>query len=190
MLKEEKRRRMMDAAIDVFASSGFDAASMAEIASRAEVAKGTLYLYFASKEQLFEEVYQFCRAERLAMCGVDTAGISDSLEELCLRLRNGTRWEMAAPHKNRLLRLYLTHPLFSGNAEEVIEGLNTEAIAAVIRRGVDNGELRPLPIPLLEEMFIRFGSAVYYHLAKHPEQAEDEALWAQIFLSLRGCLGA
>lgn len=186
----EKRRKIIDAAIEIFGAAGFDAASMADIAARAEVAKGTLYLYFESKERLFEEVYQLCRAERLAACSVDTDGLSSTLDELCRRLRNGTRWEMAAPLKNRLVRAYLTHPVFSQNVHSVIEGLNTETIDSIIRRGVEQGELRAMPVNLLEEMYIRFGSAVYYHLDKHPEDAENEALWAQIYASLRGCLGA
>lgn len=186
----EKRRKIIDAAIEIFGAAGFDAASMADIAARAEVAKGTLYLYFESKERLFEEVYLLCRAERLAACSADTDGLSSALDELCRRLRNGTRWEMAAPLKNRLVRAYLTHPVFSQNVHSVIEGLNTETIDSIIRRGVEQGELRAMPVNLLEEMYIRFGSAVYYHLDKHPEDAENEALWAQIYASLRGCLGA
>lgn len=184
----EKRRKIIDAAIEIFGSAGFDAASMADIAARAEVAKGTLYLYFESKERLFEELYQLCRAERLQACSADTDGLSSALDELCRRLRNGTRWELAAPLKNRLVRAYLTHPVFSQNVR-VIEGLNTETIDSIFHRGVERGELRAMPVNLLEEMYIRLGSAVYYHLEKHPEDAENEALWAQIFASLRGCLG-
>ena len=43
---------------------------------------------------------------------------------------------------------------------------------------------------MLIEMYIRFGSAVYYYVEKHPEDAENEALWLQIYASLRGCLAA
>ena len=38
-------------------------------------------------------------------------------------------------------------------------------------------------------MYIRFGSAVYYYIEKHPDEAESEELWDQVFASLRGCLG-
>ncbi|MCS0502335.1 TetR/AcrR family transcriptional regulator [Ancylobacter mangrovi] len=49
----EKRRQILNGARDVFLSSGFDGASMGEIARAAGVSKGTLYLYFPSKEELF-----------------------------------------------------------------------------------------------------------------------------------------
>lgn len=48
-----KRVQILDGAREVFSSRGFDAASMSEIASCANVSKGTLYVYFADKEHLF-----------------------------------------------------------------------------------------------------------------------------------------
>ena len=49
-----KRRQILDGARRVFLSAGFDGASMGEIAKAARVSKGTLYVYFDSKEALFE----------------------------------------------------------------------------------------------------------------------------------------
>ena len=51
-----KRRQIMDGARAVFLAQGFDAASMGEIARAAGVSKGTLYVYFDSKEKLFEAI--------------------------------------------------------------------------------------------------------------------------------------
>jgi AcrR family transcriptional regulator len=51
-----KRRQILNGAREVFLAMGFDAASMGEIARKAGVSKGTLYVYFTSKEQLFEAV--------------------------------------------------------------------------------------------------------------------------------------
>jgi AcrR family transcriptional regulator len=53
-----KRRQIIDGARAVFLAQGFDAASMGEIARRAGVSKGTLYIYFQSKEELFAVVAQ------------------------------------------------------------------------------------------------------------------------------------
>jgi AcrR family transcriptional regulator len=49
-----KRRQILDGARQVFLAGGFDGASMGEIAKVAGVSKGTLYVYFDSKESLFE----------------------------------------------------------------------------------------------------------------------------------------
>ena len=50
----EKRQRILVAALAVFAEAGYTAASMEAIALQADVSKPTLYMYFGSKEQLFE----------------------------------------------------------------------------------------------------------------------------------------
>ena len=51
-----KRRQIIEGARAVFLTQGFDAASMNDIARKAGVSKGTLYVYFKSKEHLFEAI--------------------------------------------------------------------------------------------------------------------------------------
>jgi AcrR family transcriptional regulator len=51
-----KRRQIVEGARQVFLAQGFDAASMGEIARAAGVSKGTLYVYFKDKEELFEAI--------------------------------------------------------------------------------------------------------------------------------------
>src|ERR1700738_3623642 len=53
-----KRRQIMDGARAVFLAQGFDAASMGEIAKAAGVSKGTLYVYFKDKDELFKAIVQ------------------------------------------------------------------------------------------------------------------------------------
>ncbi len=54
----DKRRQILDGALQVFTSRGFDAASMSDIATAANVSKGTLYVYFEDKEHLFVALIQ------------------------------------------------------------------------------------------------------------------------------------
>jgi AcrR family transcriptional regulator len=53
-----KRRQILDGARKVFMNLGFDGASMGEIARSAGVSKGTLYVYFADKNRLFEAIVE------------------------------------------------------------------------------------------------------------------------------------
>jgi AcrR family transcriptional regulator len=53
-----KRRQILDGARTVFFAQGFDAASMGEIARAAGVSKGTLYVYFQNKEELFSAIVE------------------------------------------------------------------------------------------------------------------------------------
>lgn len=53
---QARRQAILDAALAVFAERGYEAARLDDVAARAGVAKGTLYLYFRDKEDLFEEL--------------------------------------------------------------------------------------------------------------------------------------
>ncbi len=67
-----KRRQIVDGARAVFLSQGFDAASMNDIARAAGVSKGTLYVYFRHKEQLFEAIVdQECEAQAEGIFDLD-----------------------------------------------------------------------------------------------------------------------
>src|SRR5207244_11461243 len=61
--KEEARTRILAAANEVFGEKGYRQATMDDVAKKLGVSKGALYLYFASKEELFEAI---ARAEPLA----------------------------------------------------------------------------------------------------------------------------
>ena len=52
----ERRQAILDAALDEFAARGFAATRLDDVAVRAGVAKGTIYLYFRDKESLFQEL--------------------------------------------------------------------------------------------------------------------------------------
>ena len=67
-----KRRQIVEGARQVFLAQGFDAASMGEIARVAGVSKGTLYVYFKDKEELFEAIVgQQCRAQAEQIFNLD-----------------------------------------------------------------------------------------------------------------------
>jgi len=52
----ERRQAILTAALDEFSARGFEAARLDDVAKRAGVAKGTIYLYFRDKESLFQEL--------------------------------------------------------------------------------------------------------------------------------------
>ena len=52
----DKRRQILDGALEGFLAKGYDAASMSEIARASGVSKGTLYVYFKNKEELFDDI--------------------------------------------------------------------------------------------------------------------------------------
>ena len=73
-MPEDKRRVILDAALHVFAERGYAAARISDIAAEAGVGKGTVYLYFASKEDLLMGVFEACVDDMLSM--IDDLAIS------------------------------------------------------------------------------------------------------------------
>jgi AcrR family transcriptional regulator len=84
-----KRRQIMEGARTVFLASGFDGASMNDIARVSGVSKGTLYVYFESKEQLFEALIRDERrqqAERLTELSLESRDVRAVLFNFGCRL--------------------------------------------------------------------------------------------------------
>ena len=80
-----KRRQIVEGARQVFMAQGFDAASMGEIARVAGVSKGTLYVYFKNKEELFEAIVgQQCRVQAEQIFNLDHE--DRNVEEVLTRL--------------------------------------------------------------------------------------------------------
>ena len=83
-----KRQQILGGARKVFLAQGFDGASMGEIARTAGVSKGTLYVYFDSKEQLFEAIAQeACAAQAEGVFSLDPA--DHDVEAALTRLGRG-----------------------------------------------------------------------------------------------------
>lgn len=74
-LPPEKRERIINAALKEFASGGYDKASTNAICRGAEISKGSLFLYFGNKKNLFLQLFEYCEAQiaREVDRGVDPA---------------------------------------------------------------------------------------------------------------------
>ena len=59
-LPEEKKKRILDAAIEEFAVNGYDKASTNSIVKKADISKGILFHYFESKKNLFLYIFDYC----------------------------------------------------------------------------------------------------------------------------------
>jgi AcrR family transcriptional regulator len=77
-----KRRQILDGARKVFMDLGFDGASMGEIARSAGVSKGTLYVYFADKNRLFEAIVEETALEQGEIAFFDLNATGDAATTL------------------------------------------------------------------------------------------------------------
>jgi TetR/AcrR family transcriptional regulator len=143
-LPGERPQQILDAALEIFGQQGLANARLEDIAKRAGVSKGTVYLYFENKEELFREVIRY-----YVVRNIDT-----SLRET----ETGTPAEQLRAVSHRYWK-YFRSPIFAVvhhllNAElnqfpdlgefytrEVIQPAQ-KLIAGVYQRGVDTGAFR------------------------------------------------
>ncbi|AFS77687.1 transcriptional regulator, TetR family [Gottschalkia acidurici 9a] len=64
-LSEEKKERILEAAIDEFAENPYESASINKIVKNSEIAKGSFYQYFEDKKDLFKYLIEICETERV-----------------------------------------------------------------------------------------------------------------------------
>jgi AcrR family transcriptional regulator len=140
-----RREAILAAALDEFSARGFSAARLDDVARRAGVAKGTIYLYFRDKDALFEELIRsvlspVVGALELALKDQrPVREIAEAAVEIFVREVYGTR-------RKDVVRLVITEGArFPKLAEfyhrEVLSRLFL-AVQALLKRAADSGELR------------------------------------------------
>ncbi len=147
--KQARPQELLDAAIELFAEKGFAAARTEEVAARAGVSKGTLYLYYPSKEELFKAVVRNKLSSLIAEGEELAAGFAGPSAELLEQLML-TWWQrVGATDASSIHKIILSEVR---NFPEIAQFYTDEVIVpaerlfgGVIRRGVARGEFRALP---------------------------------------------
>jgi AcrR family transcriptional regulator len=90
---EQTREHIFQCALELFREKGFDATTMQEVASRADVAKGAAYYYFPSKESIIQAYYEAVQAEQERICADVFARTRDLKQRL--RAAMHTKFDLA-----------------------------------------------------------------------------------------------
>jgi AcrR family transcriptional regulator len=147
--KDARPQEILEAALSVFAEKGFAAARMDEIASRARVSKGTIYLYFESKEAVFRALVQATLARRVADLAAVARGhkgpIAPLLRELILRFGHFVATSDLVVLPKMVIAEAGNFPdLARIYREEVVErGL--ALLEGLMKVGMERGEFRKMP---------------------------------------------
>jgi AcrR family transcriptional regulator len=147
--KEARPSEIIEAGFAEFAEKGFAAARLEDVAARAEIAKPTIYLYFPSKEALFEAVVR----DRLvgAMEGFEAShlGFEGPTEVLLRNLLRVLYDRLIGGGAIALLRIIIAEggrfPHLVTLYHEVAMARGMAVIGAILERGIARGEIRPGP---------------------------------------------
>jgi AcrR family transcriptional regulator len=141
----ERREAILNAALDEFAARGFAATRLEDVAARAGIAKGTIYLYFHSKQSLFQELVRTALSPVVGkvldagLAQLPVRAVGEAVADLFIREIFGTR-------RKDVIRLVIAEgPRFPKIAEfyyhEVIERV-VPAMRAVMENALARGELK------------------------------------------------
>ncbi|MGB8119254.1 MAG: TetR/AcrR family transcriptional regulator, partial [Pseudolabrys sp.] len=140
----ERRDAILSAALDEFSTRGFEAARLDDVARRAGIAKGTIYLYFRDKESLFQELIRTMLTplvgtiEALGEADMPVALLADRIVDLFVR-------EIYETRRKDVIRLMITEGRrFPKLAEFYYREVLSRVIGAVrslLRRATTRGEI-------------------------------------------------
>ena len=145
-----RRQAILAAALDEFSARGFEATRLDDVARRAGIAKGTIYLYFRDKESLFQELVRTMLAPLIA--AIEAIGQVDMpANQLAERFVDLFVREVYGTKRQEVVRLMITEGRrFPKLAEfyyrEVLSRI-IEAVRGVLRRAKTRGEV---PAALIE----------------------------------------
>ncbi len=148
--KEARPGEIVAAALEVFVERGFEATKLADVARKAGVTKGTVYLYFESKEALFKAVVRETIVPVIAQGEALARSFTGSARELVERLVR-EYWRLVgetalAGIPKLMMAEAATFPELTRFYYEEVVTRGHRLMASVIERGIKNGEFRPVNV--------------------------------------------
>jgi len=197
--KDARPQELLDAALALIVEKGFAATRSEEVAARAGVAKGTLYRYYPSKDELFKAMVRENLSVHIAESAAQAAQYQGSIAELLQQMMQA--WWAKVGHGNagvvcKIMMIEARHfpELARFYVDEVIQP-SQQLIGGLIERGIRAGEFRPVPVEATVHLLIApmlhmllhehsFGE----HDICHQTMSAEDLLDAQMSLLLHGLL--
>ncbi len=148
--KEARPSELLAAALDLFVEKGFAATRAEEVARRAGVSKGTLFLYFPSKEELFKAVVRDSISGHFPVWNAEFEAFSGSTAEM-LRQFMVLWWaRVGATKASGITKLMMSEasnfPELAAFYQQEVMAPGQALIRRILLRGVDSGEFRPIDL--------------------------------------------
>jgi TetR/AcrR family transcriptional regulator len=167
--KEARPGELLDAALDLFVEKGFAGTRAEEVAARAGVSKGTLFLYFQSKEELFKAVVRENISGRFKEWNEEFETFEGTAAEMLAYCMN-VWWErVGATRASGITKLMMSE---AGNFPEIAAFYQQEVIQPgqalirrIMQRGIDRGEFRPMDLDYA--IYSVIAPMIFLILAKH-----------------------
>jgi AcrR family transcriptional regulator len=145
--KDARPSEIIEAAIEIFGERGFGAARLEDVAKRAGVAKGTVFVYFSTKEELFRAVAQSVLATNLDRLQAAAAGLDRPVAEVVPLLLEQAAFVIGQGRLPAMMRLLIAEsrqfPDLARVWHDEVVSKVLGLLTAMIERAQARGEIRP-----------------------------------------------
>ena len=167
--KEARPGELLDAELDLFVEKGFAATRVEEVAARAGVSKGTLFLYFQSKEELLKAVVRENISGRFKEWNDEFASFEGSTADMLTYCMYGWWERVGATKASGITKLMMSEAsnfpdIATFYQHEVIEPGHA-LIRRIFQRGMDRGEFRTLDLDYA--VYCVIAPMIFLMLTKH-----------------------
>src|SRR3989475_8185386 len=154
--KEARPAEIVSAALDVFVERGFAATRLEDVARRAGVTKGTVYLYFKNKDALFKAVVRETIVPVIAQGEALAQSFTGSARDLVERLVR-EYWRLVgetnlAGIPKLMMAEAATFPELTRFYYNEVVARGHRLMAGGVRRGIKNGEFRPVDVMIAAKL--------------------------------------
>jgi len=181
---DDKRNAILAAATQVVADQGLGAPT-ATIAKLAGVAEGTLFTYFATKDELLNRLYLELKAELSEAMLPPEGKSSDARTRLRLGWQRYVRWGVSHPHKRKVLAQLGVSDRITEQSKATGQRAFTE-INEMLQESISSGALRERPAAFVGAIMGSLAETTMDFMARDPAHADDyetsgfEAFWNAI----------
>lgn len=151
--RPDVKRRIINAAENLFANKGFDATTISDITKDADIARALIYYYFKDKQGLYESIIQDGNdcISQFAQEAVDTDG--SSLDKLRVFMRRLRQMHIDRPNHSRLsIRVYLESSLTFDQQLKAGFDRISPLLKKIIMEGIHKGEIRDIDVDSIIHM--------------------------------------
>jgi AcrR family transcriptional regulator len=170
--KEEQRKKVFTAAIECFASKGYEAATIDDIVNQSGVSKGSIYKLFKNKEEIYVQLMYHITYEEMDEIRFILAGHSSAQEKIAALF---TEYLSKDLHLNAFL-VQSEFELFSSRREDILKLLEDirltklQLITNVLNEGIQRGEFKKeLDVTVYSELFWAFVDGAVTHKLLFPD---------------------
>ncbi|QJE00394.1 TetR/AcrR family transcriptional regulator [Massilia forsythiae] len=156
--KDARPQELLEAALDLFVERGYAATRLEDVARRAGVSKGTLYLYYENKEDLFKAVVRGNIVPAIGAAETSVAEFDGHSADLLRHLIHSWWQRVGATKASGIIKLVTAEagnfPELATFYQDEVINRGTRAMTTMLERGVARGEFRPIDINLMTQVLV------------------------------------